>query len=363
MYKHGSTTTDSSLHFEMRGHEYNGQTFVSNLGQGHADWREAHAGSPTTKYAQLFRTGNAKHGYLVTNVEFLGRLRPGTDAPDPRVTINAVSGTSPGAVLYELTPHPDNSLAAASSTTGSRYRFTLPPGTILERNRDYFIVFDASSGGFQISATASGAEDAGNDPRWSMPSLGVSSDSRHSGGAWRNDPNRIVRLAIRGEVLPTTDEHAGLDFPGAGYNAHKTLGYVTPGIVSNGHLTPGLDRNYGLTGDYWHLDTKRGHSYRIEVKFGDSPDIDTGGSAWIYFIDGDRRGSCCDSDHNREDGHTLLHVKHDQNRRYLVVVAAFDQLNEGSRIYNGPYTITMTDITGTDKVTTNLYLGTRSELS
>ena len=151
-----------------------------------------------------------------------------------------------------------------------------------------------------------------------MPSLGVSSDSRHSGGAWRNDPNHIVRLAIRGEVLPTTDEHAGLDFPGAGYNAHKTLGYVTPGIVSNGHLTPGLDRNYGLTGDYWHLDTKWGHSYRIEVKFGDSPDIDTGGSAWIYFIDGDRRGSCCDSDHNREDGHTLLHVNHDRNRRYLV---------------------------------------------
>ena len=191
---------------------------------------------------------------------------------------------SPGAVLYELTPHPDNSLAAASSTTGSRYRFTLPPGTILERNRDYFIVLDASSGGFQISATASGAEDAGNDPSWSMPNYGVGSDSRHVGGAWRNNPNRIVRLAIRGEVLPATDEHAGLDFPGAGYNAHNTLGYVTPGIVSNGHLTPGLDRDYGHTGDYWQLDTKWGHSYRVEVKFGNSPGISTGGSAWIYFI-------------------------------------------------------------------------------
>ena len=245
----------------------------------------------------------------------------------------------------------------------SMYRFTLPPGTILERNRDYFIVFDASSGGFQISSTASGAEDAGNDPRWSMPSIGVSSDSSHSGGAWRNTPDRIIRLAIRGEVLPATDEHAGLDFPGAGYNAHKTLGYVTPGIVSNGHLTAGLDRDQGHTGDYWHLDTKRGHSYRVEVKFGNSSDIDTGGSAWIYFIDGDRRGSCCDSDHNRDDGHTLLHVKHDQKRRYLVYVAAFDQLNTGSAIYNGPYTITMTDITGTEKATTNLYLGTRTDLS
>ena len=156
-----------------------------------------------------------------------------------------------------------------------------------------------------------------------MPSYGVGADSRHVGGAWRNDPNRIVRLAIRGEVLPATDEHAGLDFPGAGYNAHNTLGYVTPGIVSNGHLTPGLDRNHGHTGDYWYLATKRGHSYRVEVKFGNSPGIDTGGSTWIYFIDGDRRGTCCESDHNRDDGHTLLHVNHDQNRRYLVFVAAF----------------------------------------
>ena len=343
----------TNLRLEIRGHEYNGETFVSNLGQGHADWRAAHAGSPTTKYAQLFRTGDDEHGYLVTNIEFLGRRHTGADAPDPRVTINAVSGTSPGAVLYELTPHPDNSLAAASSTTGSRHRFILPQGTILERNRDYFIVLDASSGGFQVSATGSGTEDAGNDPSWSMPSNGVSSDSRHSGGAWRDVPDFIVRLAIRGEALPTTDEHAGLDFPGADHNAHKTLGYVTPGIVSNGHLTPGLDRNHGLTGDFWRLDTQWGHSYRIEVKFGDNPDNNTGGSAWGYFIDGNRRGTCCESDHNRNDGYTILHIKHDRNREYLIEVAVFDKLNTGSRNYNGPYTITMTDITGTDKLVSN----------
>ena len=358
-----TTLTDNNIRLEIRGHEYNGETFVSNLGQGHADWREAHAGSPTTKYAQLFRTGDDEHGYLVTNVEFLGRRRTGADAPDPRVTINAVSGTSPGAVLYELTPHPDNSLAAASSTTGSRHRFILPQGTILERNRDYFIVLDASSGGFQVSSTGSGTEDAGNDPSWSMPSNGVSSDSRHAGGAWRDVPNFIVRLAIRGEALPTTDEHAGLDFPGADHNAHKTLGYVTPGIVSTGHLTPGLDRNHGLTGDFWRLDTQWGHSYRIEVKFGDNPSNNTGGSAWGYFIDGDRRGTCCESDHNRNDGYTILHIKHDRNREYLIEVAVFDKLNAGSRNYNGPYTITMTDITGTDKLVSNLYIGTLSELA
>ena len=365
-----TTVSTNNIRLEMRGHEYNGETFVSNLGQGHADWKGAHAGSPTAKYAQSFRTGDDEHGYLVTNVEFLGRRRPGADAPDPRVTINAVSGTSPGAVLYELTPHPDNSLAAASSTTGSRYRFTLPQGTILERNRDYFIVLDASSGGFQVSSTGSGAEDTGNDPSWSMPSTGVGSDSRLAGGAWRDVPNRIVRLAIRGEALPTTDEPAGVDFPGAGHNAHKTLGYVTPGIVSTGHLTAGLDINHGHSGDYWWLETQPGHSYRVEVKFGDNPDNDTGGSAWMSFIDPDHdyypyASGCCEADHNRDDGHTFVHFYRptdDWNNRYLIDVAAFDKLNTGSHTYNGPYTITMTDITGTEKVATNLHLADKEDM-
>ena len=39
----------------------------------------------------------------------------------------------------------------------------------------------------------------------------------------------------------------------------------------------------------------------------------------------------------------------DRDRRYLIDIAAFDKLNHNSRIYNGPYTITMTDITGTER--------------
>ena len=152
--------------------------------------------------------------------------------------------------------------------------------------------------------------------------------------------------------------------PGAGDDAHRGSAVVTPGITSTGDLTPGLDRNHGNTGDFWWLDTKRGHSYRIQVKFGDGQRNNTGGSAWTYFIEGDRRGTCCESDHNRDDGFTFVHLKHgedDRDRRYLIDVAAFDKLNHSSRVYNGPYTITMTDITGTDKVATNLYLGTRAK--
>ena len=156
-----------------------------------------------------------------------------------------------------------------------------------------------------------------------------------------------------------TNEADGPDLPGAGHNAHKTGAVVIPGIVSTGHLTPGLDRNHGLYGDYWWLDTKTGHRYRIEVKFGDSQNNDTGGSAWMYFIDPDHddypyASGCCEADHNRDDGHTFVHFRRmttdDWNNRYLVHIAAFDKLNHNSRTYNGPYTITMTDITGTEKV-------------
>ena len=177
--------------------------------------------------------------------------------------------------------------------------------------------------------------------------------------------SRVIKLAVLGEPAWTTDEPAGEDFPGAGFNAHETTGVVTPGTVSTGHLTAGLDRDHGHTGDYWYLDTKRGHSYRVEVKFGASPNNNTGGSAGIEFIDPDHdnypdASGCCESDHNRDDGHTFVHFTHSRqsrewNNRYLLHVAAYDQLNSDSSIYNGPYTITMTDITGTREFVSNLY--------
>ena len=184
-------------------------------------------------------------------------------------------------------------------------------------------------------------------------------------GVARNPANGFPARLL-GTPFLRTNEADGPDLPdlpGAGHNAHRTGAVVTPGIVSTGHLTPGLDRNHGSTGDFWWLDTERGHSYRIQVEFGDDQRNNTGGSAWTYFIEGDRRGTCCESDHNRDDGYTFVHLKHgedDRDRRYLIDVAAFDKLNYSSRVYNGPYTITMTDITGTDKVATNLYLGTRT---
>ena len=70
--------------------------------------------------------------------------------------------------------------------------------------------------------------------------------------------------AQQSSVATLTDEPAGEDFPGADYNAHETPGVVISGTASSGHMTAGVDRNYGQTGDYWYLDTQPGRSYRVE---------------------------------------------------------------------------------------------------
>ena len=108
----------------------------------------------------------------------------------------------------------------------------------------------------------------------------------------------------------------------------------------------------------------------MEVTFGTSPNNNTGGSVGVEFIDPDRdnypdANGCCESDHKRDDGHTFVHFyrpSDDWNNRYLLHVAAYDQLNTNSRIYNGPYTIRMTDITGTREFVSNLYQDTKTNL-
>ena len=104
----------------------------------------------------------------------------------------------------------------------------------------------------------------------------------------------------------------------------------------------------------------------MEVKFGDTPNVSTGGSAGTDFYDRsedhDFVSSCCESDHNREDGATFFHFTHAENesdRDYMVDVAAYDHYNGSlSHTYNGPYEITLTDITGTERMINDFYGGT-----
>ena len=283
--------------------------------------------------------------------------------PEVRASLHSDASGIPGSRLHTLTV-PDK---FASTLALSHYTLLAPPGTILRGGARYWVVFKVSNNGLFLGATTSTTEDQTPPPvyGWLIDNQRYAYDSEL---VWTSRA-RPIKLAVLGRPNWVSDEPDGVDFPGAGHNAHKTLGYVTPGIISNGHLTAGLDYDHGHSGDYWWLETQRGHRYRVEVKFGDNPNNDTGGSAWMSFIDPDHHdypyaSGCCEADHNRDDGHTFVHFYRptdDWNNRYLINVAAFDKLNHNSRIYNGPYTITMTDITGTEKVATNLYLGTRIE--
>ena len=287
---------------------------------------------------------------------------PGGDvlAPDVSVSLHRDSGGLPGALLHNLTT-PDD---FASIDTFREYTLAAPPNTVLRGGARYWVVFEVSVSVLNLSTTSSPDEDQGR-AGWSID------NGRYAKGnaGWESEP-RVIRMAVHGAPGWATDEPAGEDFPGSRLNAHKTQGVVTPGIVSTGHLTPGLDRNHGLTGDYWWLVTERGHSYRVAIKFGDYPNNDTGGSVGIEFVNSARdanlgASSCCDADHNRDDGHTFVHFyrpRDDRSNRYLAHVAAFDQLNSNSVTYNGPYTILMTDITSAEMVATNIYEGSRTNL-
>ena len=327
-------------------------TLVSNIDQ---TFLGAEPTGPDVKAAQSFLTppGPLGQQYRLNAARFNASSQHPTHA---MIDLHADDNGVPGDHLASMTM-PGN--FAPGDTVVADLTVSAPKNTNLNPGTRHWFVFNNEqlNNPLYLRVTESKAQDSTSLNGWTI------GDRRAKKEA--DQPWSSVAFPIQMELLGTpfirTDEADGPDLPGAGHNAHKTGAVVTPGIVSTGHLTPGLDKNHGLYGDYWWLDTQWGHSYRIEVKFGASPNTATGGSAWVYFIDGDRRGTCCDSDHNRNDGYTVLHIKHDQNRKYLINVAVFDKLNSGSQNFNGPYTITMTDITGTDKPASNLYHGTLAQ--
>ena len=329
-------------------------TLVSNIDQ---TFLGAEPTGPDVKAAQSFLTppGPLGQQYRLNAARFNASSQHPTHAT---IDLHADDNGVPGDHLASMTM-PGN--FAPGDTVVAHLTVSAPKNTNLNTGTRYWFVFsnEQLNNPLYLRVTESKAQDSTSLNGWTIGDRRAKKEP--------DQPWSSVAFPIQMELLGTpfirTNEADGPDLPGAGHNAHRTGAVVIPGIVSTGHLTAGLDRDHGQTGDIWWLDTERNHSYRIEVEFGDSQNNDTGGSAWTYFIEGDRRGTCCESDHNRDDGFTFVHLKHgedERDRRYLIDVAAFDKLNHNSRIYNGPYTITMTDITGTDKVATNLYLGTRT---
>ena len=334
-------------------------TLVSNIDQ---TFLGAEPTGPDVKAAQSFLTppGPLGQQYRLNAARFNASSQHPTHA---MIDLHADDNGVPGDHLASMIMPGD---FAPGDTVIADLTVSAPKNTNLNTGTRHWFVFSNGqlNNPLYLGVTESKAQDSTSLDGWTIGDRRAKKEP--------DQPWSSIAFPIQMELLGTpslrTDEADGPDLPGAGHNAHKTGAIVTPGIVSTGHLTPGLDRNHGLYGDYWWLDTKTGHRYRIEVKFGDSQNNDTGGSAWMSFIDPDHddypyASGCCEADHNRDDGHTFVHFRRptdDWNNRYLVHIAAFDKLNHNSNIYNGPYTITMTDITGTEKVATNLYLGTRT---
>ena len=347
---------------------------ISVLGAPHYDTLVSNIDQPTLpltlfvgpgyESAQSFHIPSGPLGqqYRLSSVRIIASSENPTHAS---VDLHADHNGTPGSHLASLTTPGD---FAPGLSVKADFIAVAPRGTLLNTDTRYWIVFrnEQNLAYFDIQTTLSKTEDLPSLDGWTIGNRKVSK--------FPNQPWATTIYPIKMELLGTpfirTNEADGPDLPGAGHNAHKTGAVVIPGIVSTGHLTPGLDYDHGHSGDYWWLETQRGHSYRVEVKFGDNPDNDTGGSAWMSFIDPDHddypyASGCCEADHNRDDGHTFVHFYRptdDWNNRYLINVAAFDKLNTGSSTYNGPYTITMTDITGTREFVSNLYQDSRSDL-
>ena len=337
---------------------------VSNLGQTDA---AIAAISHSQAGAQAFVAGPGLAGFAYRfqgiRVSAAARIADGTIMkplpPQVRASLHGDANGLPGPLLHTLTVPGD----FASTLAFSEYTLSAPPDTVLRGGARYFVVFEVLNDILYLSTTSSPDEDEVTVP---IDGWGIDDGRYTRGGSnpWVALP-RVIKLAMLGSPEWDASEPAGEDFPGAYFNGHETTGVVTPGTVSTGHLTAGVDTDHGLTGDYWYLDTEPGHSYRVEVTFGDNPGISTGGFAGISFVDPDEVdyvSGCCESDHNREDGATFLHFKHQDTRewntRYMVKVAAFDLYNTDTAVYNGPYEITLTDITGVYQMVTAFSGGT-----
>ena len=340
---------------------------VSNLGQTSAANVDVGTGN---KLAQSFVAGPGLAGY---GYRFQGiRVSAAADLPfgettiqppQVRASLHGDAGGLPGALLHTLTLPGD----FASTLALTEYTLSAPPGTVLRGGDKYWVVFEVVSNLLYLSTTSSPDEDEAPPPidGWL---IGDDRLAFTSSNVWVM-LTRVIKLAVLGSPEWDASEPAGEDFPGAYFNGQETTGAVAVGTVSTGHLTAGVDTDDGLTGDYWYLDTEPGHSYRVEVTFGDNPGISTGGFAGISFVDPDEVdyvSGCCESDHNREDGATFLHFSHSHhprewNTRYMVKVAAFDLYNTDTAVYNGPYEITLTDITGVYQMVNAFSGGTSPE--
>ena len=186
---------------------------VSNLGQEDRSSVERAGISQGVTYlaAQRFTTGSNGAGYALKSVlAITPRL---TDSDEGKVSIySADSSGNPGTSLYVL-DNPETFLSDPLINT-----FTAPAGTNLERETDYFVVFEGTSGDYRVRLSESTDQDAGGADGWRIH------DDHHKKIASSNwsEPATFfpARIEIRGIILPNTPAE------GAAISGSKTVGQV-----------------------------------------------------------------------------------------------------------------------------------------
>ena len=337
------------------------QALVSNIGQHPASSQ----GVASLDVAQGFTTGRSPRGYTLTSIEVRITSAGVIDSAVVRKT-----DPNTGELVATLTG-PASGAGGGSNTVGTGAQtFTAPSGASLEPSTEYFVVFesDASSNGLQIGYTGSPDEDEGGAAGWSI------NNSNHwrtkaSTGNFLSFPDSN-QIRVNGVIKRTSpSEQPGEDLPGSHSEMRTTYGLVSPGRISSGELTaaeddvPAGSRDYiGLRGDYFRLKVQGGRSYRLQAFFNETVvgpvPLTTGGSIKLAFYNnatGQRAGLSPGSDHNRDDGVTIVHLNPVWGREYYVKVNAYDHYNgDKSTTYHGEYHLVLTDITGVTLLTNNM---------
>ena len=317
------------------------------------------------RWATSFTTDDALSHNLTSLQLRAGKARVGDASAIPIVAVHRDNGGQPGALLYTL-DKPDDFLSV-DDTTYRTYTFSAPEGAVLRAGETYWVVYNTPSDRYRLDTTD---ETNQTGDGWMIGDIGLTESADLS--TWEESTTGPLKFAVIGSTASAFEEEPDVDLPGGPGDCHLTDGIVLVGHTSSGHLTTGIDTDSGLTGDCFRLETQWGKQYRVEVKFGDTESVDTGGSAWIVYTGRDFHGmSSLGSavDHNREDGRTFTDFKHIHNgvKSYFVDVAAYDLYNEDEGevpiTYHGPYTITMKDITGVTMMVSNLHPGTTTAAS
>ena len=141
--------------------------------------------------AQQFDTGGNAAGYLLDSV-LLDLLSVEANT-DPRVSIYTTSGSNPGTLVHTL--------ANPSGVADGWRTFTAPPGALLGKDTDYFVVVEhtGTTETFTIGLTASDAEDSGKADGW-----GIANTRRESvDGTWGAiSSSDVVRIHVQGAIIP-----------------------------------------------------------------------------------------------------------------------------------------------------------------